>query len=202
MRNVIAMPAHTAAEPEPRHRRLQSRSRILAGVVTALLGAVLLLNGVILAAGLSGALFGGTFLSMGPDSCYLGEPPPDVPGIVLIGSLPLATLLAYAATLLLNTAAAVFALLNLRGLLRLYAAGIVFAAENGTRIKHIALALAGYAVAPFVGHELVMLAGHGVDMNWFRASEPQALVLGAVLFVIAQVMEVGQEIEQDRNGFV
>ncbi len=202
MRNVIAMPAHTAAEPEPRHRRLQSRSRMLAGIVTALLGAVLLFNGVILAAGLSGAFFGGTFLSMGPDSCYLGDPPPDVPGIVPIGSLPLATQLAYAATLLLDTAPVLFALLNLRGLLRLYAAGIVFAAENGTRVKRIGLALAAYAVAPFIGHELVMVAGHGVDMQWFHASEPQALVLGAVLFVIAQVMEVGQEIEQDRSGFV
>ena len=202
MRNVVTMAAHAAAEPALRHRRLQSRSRALAGVVTALLGAVLLFNGIILAAGLSDILFGSTVLSMGPDSCYLGAPPPDTPGIVLIGSLPLATQLAYAATLLLNTAAALLALLNLRGLLRLYADGVVFAAENGTRIKRIGLALAAYAVAPFTGHELVMLAGHGVDMNWFRASEPQALVLGAVLFVIAQVMEVGQEIEQDRSGFV
>ena len=47
-----------------------------------------------------------------------------------------------------------------------------------------------------------MLAGHGVDMAWFHASEAQALVMGAVLFVIAQVMEVGREIEQDRDGFV
>ena len=141
-------------------------------------------------------------LSMGPDATYLGDPPPGLPGVVLFGSLPLPTRLAYAAALVLDTAPVLFALVNLRGLLRLYAAGVVFAAENGARIKRVALGLVTYAVAPFLGHELVLLVGHGVDMAWFHASGAQALVLGAVLFVIAQVMEVGREIEQDRDGFV
>lgn len=198
MGDVVAIgPQDADGGQEARHRRLRTRSRVLAGIVTALLGGVLLFNGAILTLGaLSHAA-----LSIGPGAAYLGDPPPG-PGIVPFGSLPLATRLAYAATLILDTAPVLFALANLRALLRLYAAGIVFAAENGACIKRIGLGLVAYAIAPFLGHELVVLAGHGVDMDWFHVSEAQALVLGAVLFVVAQVMEVGLEIEQDRDGFV
>ena len=171
---------------------------MLAGVITILLGGVLLFNGMILALG----VLSHEALSIGPGHAYLGDPPPGLPGIVPFGSLPLPTRLAYAATLILETAPTLFALVNLRRLLRLYANGVVFAAENGVRIKRIGLGLVAYAVAPLLGHELVVLARHGVDMDWFHASEAQALVLGAILFVVAQVMEVGQEIEQDRNEFV
>lgn len=200
MGNIFARGPQVADEGhEPRHGRLRTRSRVLAHVVTIVFGGVLLFNGAVLTLG---AAFGGALLSMGPDSTYLGEPPPGLPSIVPFGSLPLPTRLAYAATLVLDTAPALFALLHLRGLLRLYAAGTVFAAENAARIKRIGLGLVAYAAAPFLGHQLVALAGHGVDMGWFHASEAQALVLGAVLFVVAQVMEVGREIEQDRDGFV
>ena len=184
---------------EPPHRGLRTQSRMLAGVVTLALWGVLLFNGAVLALGL---VFGGAFLSIGPGSAYLGSPPAGLPDIVPFGSLPLATRLAYAATLVLNTAPVVLVLRHLRGLFRLYAAGTVFAAENGARIRRIGLWLAAYAIAPFLGHQLVRLAGHGVDHDWFHASAVQALLLGAVLFVIAQVMEVGRVIEQDRDGFV
>lgn len=199
MGNVVALGPQVADDGQPpRHKRLQTRSRMLAHVVTVLLVGVLLFNGLILALGaLSHAA-----LSMGPDATYLGDPPPGLSGVVPFGSLPLPTRLAYAATLILDVAPVLFALVNLRGLLRLYAAGVVFAAANGVRIKRIALGLVAYAVAPFLGHELVALAGQGVDLKWFDASEAQALVLGATLFVVAQVMEVGRQIEQDRDGFV
>lgn len=171
---------------------------MLAHIVAVLLGGVLLFNGVIMAMG----VLAHEALGIGPGHAYLGDPPPGLPDIVPFGSLPLPTRLAYGATLILDTLPVLFALANLRGLLRLYAAGVVFAAENGARIKRIGLWLVAYATAPFLGHELAVLAGHGVGMDWFHASKAQALVLGAVLFVVAQVMEVGQEIEQDRNGFV
>jgi len=199
MGNVVALgPQATDDGQPPRHRRLQARSRMLAHAVTVLLGGVLLFSGAIMALG----ALSHEALSMGPDATYLGDPPPGLPGVVPFGSLPLPTRMAYAATLILDTAPVLFALVNLRGLLRLYAAGVVFAAENGLRIKRVALGLVAYAVAPFLGHELVALAGYGVDVAWFHASGVQALVLGAVLFVIAQVMEVGRDIEQDRDGFV
>jgi hypothetical protein len=199
MGNVVALgPSVADGGQPPRHRRLQTRSRMLAHAVTVLIGGLLLFSGVILALG----ALSHEALSMGPDATYLGDSPPGLPGVVPFGSLPLPTRLAYAATLVLDTAPVLFALVNLRALLRLYAAGVVFAAENGARIKRVALGLVAFALAPFLGHELVVLAGDGVDMAWFHASEAQALVLGAVLFVIAQVMEVGREIEQDRDGFV
>jgi len=198
--NVFAIGLHAGSGgQEPRHQRLRARSQVLASVATVLLCSLVLFNAAILSLGV---LFDGVFLSMGPDSTYLGEPPAGLPGIVPFASLPLPTRLAYAATLILDAAPVLFALRHLRSLLRRYAAGVVFATECGVHIKRIGLWLVAYGVAPFLGHQLVVLAGHGVDMDWFHASEVQALILGAVLFVIAQVMQVGSEIEQDRDGFV
>ena len=104
--------------------------------------------------------------------------------------------------LLMQFGPAILVLANLRGLFRLYAAGTVFARENATRIKRIGLWLTAYAVAPFLSVELLTLIDCVVDRAWFHVVEVQALVLGGILLVIAQVMEAGREIELDRDGFV
>ena len=41
-----------------------------------------------------------------------------------------------------------------------------------------------------------------IDRQWMHASSVQELVLGAVVYVIALVMQVGHEIEQERGQFV
>jgi hypothetical protein len=59
-----------------------------------------------------------------------------------------------------------------------------------------------YALAPFLSVQLLILLECAADRTWFHLVEVQALVLGGILLVIAQVMEAGREIEQDRDGFV
>ena len=45
------------------------------------------------------------------------------------------------------------------------------------------------------------LAG-GTDKTWFHSELVDALILGAIVFTIAQVMEFGREIEQDRAEII
>jgi hypothetical protein len=44
--------------------------------------------------------------------------------------------------------------------------------------------------------------GYEIDKNWAHMASVQAFVLGLLVFVIGQVMQVGREIEEDREAFV
>ena len=107
---------------------------------------------------------------------------------------------AFALTLLAAPAASIF--FHLRGLFRLYARGVVFAAANARRIKHVGIGLLACALMPFLANRLVWPAGARIDPVWFHLDELQAATLGALLFVIADVMQFGREVEQERDGFV
>ena len=199
MGEVVALRS-SAGRPaaEPPHRRLRRGAGLLAGAILVLSIAILLVTVAALTLGLA---FDGAFLSMDATSTYLG-PAPDGSGIIPFATLPTLTRAAYAATFALTMAPALFVLVNLRGLMRQLADGWLLGPDNGRRVTRIAVGLAGYAFAPFFGHQLVVLAGHGVDQAWFHASEFHALVLAAVLLVVAQVMDAAHEAEQDRDGFV
>ena len=91
---------------------------------------------------------------------------------------------------------------HLRGLFDLYAKGEVFGRRNGRRLARIGAWLCAYAVSPFVCHLVLAATGYEIDKVWMHLSSVQAFVLGLLVFVIAQVMAVGHEIEEDRKAFV
>jgi hypothetical protein len=90
----------------------------------------------------------------------------------------------------------------LRQLFRLYGQGVVFAARNAALIKAMGVCLIADAVAPFACHVVLSATGYEIDKMWAHQRAVQELVLGAVVFVIALVMQAGREIEEDREGFV
>lgn len=94
-----------------------------------------------------------------------------------------------------------FVLFHLRALFRLYARGTVFAAENARQLKRIGLWLILLLPLKFVSNMVFRMFG-GMDHAWLHAPEVYALVLGAIVFVIAQVMEVGHELEREQAEFV
>ena len=49
---------------------------------------------------------------------------------------------------------------------------------------------------------MLSATGYEIDKAWAHMAAIQELVLGAVVFVIALVMQAGHEIEEDREGFV
>jgi hypothetical protein len=195
---LTMVPAKSGAE-RPIHRRIQARSRFFAVLFAGLLW---LLIGATAALVLAALFYSGSHVFVGPEgvTITLGNGQPA-------GTTPLASLAARfriggAMALIAQMGPAILVLANLRGLFRLYAAGTVFARENANHIKQIGLWLIVYAVAPFLSVQCLTLLDCVVDRAWFHLVEVQALVLGGILLVIAQVMEAGREIELDRNGFV
>jgi hypothetical protein len=177
--------------------RLHRQSRLLTLFFTGLLAWVILMTAVIVAVAL---FYGGTRIGMANG---MGWVYPDTlpPGFVPLSAFPFPQRLAGAASFTLMWSPAILVVAHLRGLFALYAEGIVFAQENAWRIRRIGLWLIAWAAAPTAGHLLVTAAGI-LDRGWLRASSVHALILGVLLLVIAQVMELGRQIEQERSEFV
>lgn len=187
-----------AAQPPPSasHRRLRLGSQALAWLFTILLAGVGLIAAVLIAGVLA---YAGENFRIGPTAAWIGKGPPDS---VAFASLSLPHRAAYALVGTLRIAPVLMILAHLRALFFLYAAGEVFGAANAPHIGRTGAWLCAYAVSPFVCHLFLAAGGWEIDKRWLHLSSVQALVLGLLVFVIAQVMQVGREIEEDRDAFV
>lgn len=188
-----------AVEPPPQSaslRRLRLGSRALAWLLTILLAGVGLIAAVLIAAVLA---YPGENFRIGPTAAWIGEGPPDS---VAFASLSPTHRAAYALVGTLRVAPVLMILAHLRALFLLYAAGEVFGTANARHIGRTGAWLCAYAVAPLMGHLILAAGGWEIDKRWMHLSSIQALVLGLLVFVIAQVMQVGREIEEDREAFV
>lgn len=201
MLNVVPLPAAPAPakSAEAPHSALSRQGRCLVWLLTIALGLTMLFTVAVLACGL---LAGDAWLWLAPGAAFLGPPPADTSGLVPFGALPRATRWAYAATFILDTLPVFLILTEARACARDLSAGIAFGAAAPARIRRIALGLAAYALAPALGHSLVLLAGHGVDLAWLHASSLQALVLAACCAALAEVARIGHAIARDLDGFV
>jgi hypothetical protein len=123
------------------------------------------------------------------------------PGMTWLAALPLSTRVAGVVDVMIMSLPLVFVVINLRGLFRLYASGIVFARANAQRLKRIGLWLLAYPFAKFSAN-MVFQAFGGPDRGWYSSLLFFSLLLGAIVFVIAQVMEMGETIERERAEFV
>jgi len=196
---LLTMRASERDAERPIHRRIQSRSRLFAALFSGLLWLTSAATALLVLAAL---FYAGSHVYVGAegvDIVFGGAAPTNA---VPLASLEARFRIGGAFALAAQMVPAILVLANLRGLFRLYAAGTVFARENASYIKRIGLWLMIYAVAPFASVMLLTLLDSVVDRAWFHVVEVQALVLGGILMVVAQVMEAGREIELDRDGFV
>ncbi|HWA92369.1 MAG TPA: DUF2975 domain-containing protein [Rhizomicrobium sp.] len=189
-----AAPPPTAAQ-----LRLRRSSAALATLFAILMG----LSILSVAAWLALGIFFDNHLAVGTSDVVLNlhafkHVPP---GYVLLSSQSFALHLAGFADIALATAPVFFVCLHLRALFRLYAEGIVFAQANAAHLKAIGLWLVAYPFLKFAAN-LIFRAAGGTDTAWFRAELMDALILGLIVLAIAQVMEFGREIEQDRAEIV
>lgn len=143
----------------------------------------------------------GTLIAIGPHGGIItsGPLPPD---FIPFSRWRLDQKLAYAPVAVIRSAPAIGLFWCLRSLFRLYAEGRVFTARNAALIKAMGVFLIADAVAPFACHLVLSATGYEIDRMWAHMASVQELVLGAVVFVIAMVMQAGREIEEDREGFV
>jgi len=90
----------------------------------------------------------------------------------------------------------------LRALFGLYSQAEVFTERTARLIRWMGVWLVADAVLPFLCHLALSATGYEIDKAWAHATSIQEAVLGAVVFVVALVMQAGHEIEQDREGFI
>jgi len=195
MSTVIQL-APAPPAPPPHHLRLQRASRWLSWLFTGLL-ALVGLAAAILIAGL--VAYPGDDYRIGSNAVWIGNGSPDS---VAFHSLSLPHRFAYAAVGAVRIAPSLMIFWHLRALFGLYGRGEVFGRANGRHIGRIGVWLCAYAVTPLLCHLFLSATGYEIDRNWMHLSSLQALVLGLLVFVIAQVMQVGREIEEDRKAFI
>ncbi len=194
---------HAGLEAPPRHERLRKRGRILA----ALFGGVFWFVAASVAAMLLGALFyNGRHAAFGPEGADIWTGPIDHfplrPGYRFMDEIALPYRLGMLFAGITQFGPAVMVTYHLRGLFRLYAKGIVFSTGNARAFKRMGQWLIAYALTPFLSVQLLILLDLAIDKAWFHSVEIYSLGLGSVLFIIAEVMEAGREIEQERDEFV
>jgi uncharacterized membrane protein len=183
----------------PAYRRVRAGSRGFALLFGALLWAFVALTVFGVWAVL---LYRGGVISLGAPGGAIsteGDPPP---GYVTFASLSLVHRMVYALVWIVRSAPMVLLFWNLQGLFRLYARGQVFAARNARHLQWVGIALLADAILPFVCHLALHATGFEIDRNWAHMTSLQELLLGSLVLVIAQVMLVGHEIEEDREGFI
>jgi hypothetical protein len=141
-------------------------------------------------------------VGIGPAGMLLTSLPRMPAPYAPVSSLPLIQRLAHIPVGLIDFTPSLVVFFNLRRLFGLYAQGVVFAAENARCIRWIGGALIANAITPGLGVLFLTRLHLVVDRGWMHPSIVQELVLGAVVYVIALVMQVGHELEEERGQFV
>ncbi len=201
MSNVVEFSPFEDVAPDRTapHKRLTRLSRVLAWLFTVMMG----LSIFWVVAAFVVIFFFSNHLLMGASGGEVAFPaePALKAGMVRFSSQPFATHLGGFVALSAMMAPVAMICWHLRGLFRLYAAGIVFARANATHLKRVGLWLLLWPAAKFGGNQLFQLTG-GTDKAWAQMTFVYALILGVIVFAIAQVMEFGHEIEQEKDSFI
>jgi hypothetical protein len=199
MGSVVDLAPPTRIAPIPSYRKIRTASRGLEWLFAALFvffAALMLVSLWVL------LFYQGTHVAIGPRGGLIsfdGRLPPD---FIPFREWRLDQKLAYVPVVLVRAAPSLALFWSLRQLFRLYGKGVVFGAGNAALIKVMGVCLIADALAPFACHVALSATGYEIDKMWAHQTSVQEVVLGAVVFVIALVMQAGREIEEDREGFV
>lgn len=190
------------AEPKPeaparaRIRRLSAPFEI---VFAALAGLVALIYFATIFVAL---FYGGEHFRLteqGP-TLYLGRDA-FAPGSVAISDVPLAARLIGVIPLTIIQGALVGAFFCLHRLFSAYRRGLVFDETPVRWMRRAGASLIVFALAPAVFQPLVRAAGL-MDRAWLHGHTIAALLVGGALFVIASVIALGREIEEEGEGYI
>lgn len=184
--------------PTPSFRKIRAASRgfefLFAGLFAAFIAFAIFSLWIIF-------FYKGTMIAIGPRGGLITtEPLP--PDFVPFFTWRLDQKLVYAVDVVVRGAPTIYLFWCLRSLFRLYGQGEVFTGRNARLIAAMGVCLIADAAAPFLCHLVLSTTGYEIDKMWAHMAAVQELVLGAVVFVIALVMQAGREIEEDREGFV
>ncbi|MEO5772652.1 MAG: hypothetical protein ABIQ32_00860 [Sphingomicrobium sp.] len=185
------LPPESAAE-----RRVRLGSQALVVLFTGLFWAFAAVMVTALAAML---FYKGQLLRLGAGGVYIGEIPPDT---VAFAALPSDHRAVYFVVVLVRYLPVLLLFWHLRVLFQTFAKGHVFTRRAGVTLGRVGAWLCVYAVTPLLCHLALDVTGYEIDKQWVHVASVQAFVLGLLVFVIGQVMQVGREIREDWEGFV
>jgi hypothetical protein len=193
---VDISPPQPAATPSYRKIRAASRAfeLLFAGLFAAFIALAIFSLWVLF-------FYKGTMIAVGPRGGILttGSLPPD---FVPFYTWRWDQRLVYAVDVVIRALPTLGLFWSLRSLFRLYGQGEVFTGRTARLIQLMGVCLVVDAALPFLCHLVLSATGYEIDKLWAHMAAVQELVLGAVVFVIALVMQAGREIEEDREGFV
>jgi len=184
-------------EPTPlrRIRRLALPFEIAFGLLTALAGLLFLTI-------LTLAYVPGGYVTFNSEGGWLTfDPGTAPPGALPVTEFSLLLQFAGLLTGALVYGALIMALWSLNRLFRAYRMGQVFAPEPIRLMRRSGLGLVIFAVAPGLMQPL-MRALDSPDRNWFHGETIPVLIVGAALFLFAQIIALGVELERENKGFV
>lgn len=201
MSNVLALfPVRRQPRPPP---VLPGRVRLFSRVLSFALLTLAVLFAV-LVAGVVGAMFlaPGGMLGLGPKGGWFDTSGHMPTGYIALGDLPFGEKLTYLLIAVVREGPKLAVLLNQAALFSLYARGAVFQPANARRLRDTGAWLVADGVSPLLCHLALTATGLEVDRRWAHLGSVQEGVVGLLLFVIAAVMTLGREIEEDGRGFV
>ncbi len=201
MSNVLTL---FSVRREPRRpSSLSSRVRAFSRVLSfGFLTLALLCTALVVTVLATMFLLPGGMVGFGPHGGWLDTSGHMPRGYTALGDLPTREKLAYLLVAVVREGPKLAILLNQAALFRLYAQGAVFQPANARRLRDTGEWLMVDGVSPFLCHVALSVAGLEVDRRWAHLGSVQEVVLGVLLFVIAAVMTLGREIEDDGRGFV
>ncbi len=190
------------AEPKPQSPALR-RIKRLSLPFEIVFAAFALLVAFVYLATIAVALFytGENFrLTTAGPTLYLGS---DVfaEGSIKISDTPLVSRLIGFIPLTIIQGALIAAFYCLHKLFGAYRAGIVFAEAPVRWMRRAGAALVLFAIAPGLLQPLVQAAGL-MDRNWLQPQMVAALLVGGALFVLASVITLGRELEEEGEGYI
>jgi len=147
-------------------------------------------------------LYRGGMVGLGPQGGWFATSGHMPAGYTALGALPLREKIVYALVAVVRESPKLAILLNQAALFRLYSRGAVFQPANARRLRDTGAWLVADGLLPFLCHLALVATGLEVDRRWAHLGSVQEVVLGLLLFVIAAVMTLGREIEEDGRGFV
>jgi hypothetical protein len=184
--------------PTPSFRKIRAASRgfeiLFAGLFLAFIALAIFSLWIIF-------FYKGAAIAIGPRGGIITTDPLP-PDFVPFFTWRLDQKLVYALDVVVRGAPTIYLFWCLRSLFRLYGRGQVFTDRTARLIQAMGVCLIADAAAPFLCHLALAATGYEIDKMWAHMAAVQELVLGAVVFVIALVMQAGREIEEDREGFI
>ncbi|MEM9964890.1 MAG: hypothetical protein AAGC58_06030 [Asticcacaulis sp.] len=139
---------------------------------------------------------------VGPGNAYIVpafEAPPL--GASAFSDLPILTIATAGLAFFLISGPLVIACYYLKRLFAHYRLGDVFGKDPQVAMQNAAVALIAFALPPGLLQPVLRLAG-SPDRQWFNSHSLATLMVGTVLLVLARVLVLGREVEDEAKGFI